>query len=183
MSLYFAAAGASVTAVDRHASRIEVGRRLAQANRLPATFVVCDMRDLEPLPSARYDLLVCNNALCYIVPPAERRAALSEALRVTRTGGWLIVRNPSRSHPLDPFTGLPAIHFLPPTGANRLAALLGRRRSYVRLLSPRAARRELERAGFVAVRHVSPAHTPRLRTRFARYQHLIARRSPWSAYP
>ena len=59
------------------------------------------------------------------MPRSERMRALRHTLRVLVPGGWLVTRNPSRMAPLDPFTGLPLVHQVPPA----LAARLLRRRT------------------------------------------------------
>jgi ubiquinone/menaquinone biosynthesis C-methylase UbiE len=177
LSLYFAAHGGLVTGIDPIEDRLGVGRDVAAAHELRVHFERGRMEELE-LPDASFDLAVQNNSLCYVVAREDRDRALRETLRVLRPGGYLIVRNPNRWHPLDQFTGLPLIHLLPATRTNRVAELLGRTRSTVRLSSPPAAVRELRRAGFSDVAHVaSPASRwPSFAKDFARYQHLLARR-------
>jgi 2-polyprenyl-3-methyl-5-hydroxy-6-metoxy-1,4-benzoquinol methylase len=178
LSTFFAARGAEVIGIDPNEERLQVGRAVAAEHGLPLDLRRGRMQSLE-LPDESFDLVVQNNTLCYVVPRPERRAALTETLRVLRGGGSLIVRNPNRWNPLDQFTGLPLIQILPPGGANRVAGLFGRRRSTVRLTSSLEAVRELRAAGFVDVRHASPPTRawPSAMKPFARYQHLVARRS------
>jgi ubiquinone/menaquinone biosynthesis C-methylase UbiE len=177
MSLYLAAQGGVVTGIDPITSRLQVGRAVAAEHDLPAEFETGWMEDLA-LPDASFDLAIQNNSLCYIVSAEDRGRALRETRRVLRPGGYLIVRNPNRWHPLDQFTGLPLLQLLPAHQATRLAETLGRPRSEVRLTSPREAVRELRAAGFTDVAHVaSPASRwPAAVKPFARYQHLVARR-------
>jgi ubiquinone/menaquinone biosynthesis C-methylase UbiE len=177
LSTYFAARGAVVTGIDPVDSRLEVGRWVAAEHQLPVEFRQGRMQDLD-LADSSFDLAVQNNSLCYIVPAEDRRSALRETARVLASGGFLIVRNPNRWHPLDQFTGIPLLQLLPPQQAKRMAKALRRPRSTVRLTSPIEARRELREAGFTHVAHVaSPASRwPAYMKPFARYQHLIARR-------
>ena len=178
LSLFFAARGASVTGIEPIEARLEVGRSVSAEHGLQVEFVPGFMEDLD-LASSGFDLVVQNNSFCYIVAREKRRAALRETARVLRPGGFLIVRNPNRWNPIDQFSGLPLIQLLPPRQATRLAELLGRRRSAVRLTSPLEGVRELRRAGFTEVAHVaSPSSTrPASMRLVARYLHLIARRS------
>jgi ubiquinone/menaquinone biosynthesis C-methylase UbiE len=177
LSLYFAARGGLVTGIDPIEDRLGVGRDVAAAHELPVRFEKGMMEELE-LPNASFDLAVQNNSLCYVVAGRDRDRALRETFRVLRPGGYLIMRNPNRWHPVDQFTGLPLIQLLPTQRAARAAELMGKPRSTVRLTSPPAARRELRSAGFAEVAHVaSPASRwPRFAKPFARYQHLLARR-------
>ena len=177
LSAFFAAQGAAVTGVDPIDSRLRVGRSVAAEYGLTAEFRPGRMEKLD-LEDEAFDLVVQNNSLCYIVRRDDRRAALAESRRVLRPGGFLVIRNPNRWNPRDPFTGLPMIQLLPPDQAARMTGLLGRPRSEVRLASPLEARRELRRVGFIDVTHVpSPASRwPPFMKPFARYQHLIARR-------
>jgi ubiquinone/menaquinone biosynthesis C-methylase UbiE len=177
LSLFFAARGAVVTGIDPIGSRLEVGRAVAAEHELPVDFEKGRMEDLA-LPDASFDLAVQNNSLCYIVSREDRDHALQETRRVLRPGGYLIVRNPNRWHPLDQFTGLPVVQLLPARQATRFAELVGKPRSTVRLTSPPEAVRELRSAGFEDVAHVaSPASSwPGFVKPFARYQHIVGRR-------
>jgi SAM-dependent methyltransferase len=177
LSVFFAAQGAIVTGVDPIESRLQVGSSVAASHDLAAEFKHGWMENLD-LEDEAFDLAVQNNSLCYIVSRDDRRAALAETFRVLKPGGSVVIRNPNRWNPVDQFTGLPMIQLLPPGQTSRLAELLGRSRSEVRLASPLEAARELRRAGFVDVAHVaSPASRwPPLMKPFARYQHVIGRR-------
>lgn len=177
LSLFFAARGAMVTGVDQNEDRMRVGRKVAERHNLPASFQYGRMQRL-PFPEGKFDLIVQNNSLCYVLSRSERRVAMREALRVLRPGGWMIIRDPNRWHPIDQFSGIPLLHFLPPAGAVRLARLGGHRRSLVRITSPAEAKRELRSAGFVEVAHLSSpsARRPAFTKPLARYQLLAARR-------
>jgi SAM-dependent methyltransferase len=182
LSVFFAAHGASVVGLDRDRSRMEVGAAVARRYGLAVEFLAGPMQQLD-LPDGAFDLAVQNNSLCYIVRREDRARALSEAWRVLRPGGRLLIHNPNRWTPVDQFSGLPAITFLPPTAATRVARALGRPRSRVRLTSPLEAKLELRRAGFAHLRMIaSPAgRWPSFLRGLARYQHLVAQRPPAEA--
>jgi SAM-dependent methyltransferase len=171
LSLFFATGGATVIGIDPNAERLTVGAIAAREFALPVTFQRGWTEDLV-LPDASADLVVINNSLCYIVPRAERRRAVAHVRRILIPGGTVVLRNPSRSWVLDPFTGLPLVHQLPP----KLAQALTRRhrppRSPVRLRTAGGLKRELRRGGFSDVKHV------RIDRRWwlpPRYQHHVAR--------
>ena len=127
-----------------------------------------------------FDLVVVNNSLCYVARSQARAAPRSSAWRgALRPGGWLVMRNPNRLFPLDQFTGIPLLGLLPAArrGA-RSRALLGRRRSDVRLTVDAGAR------GASSPRPASPTSASpspragaldRLLVPIARYQHVVAR--------
>jgi ubiquinone/menaquinone biosynthesis C-methylase UbiE len=177
ISLYLAFRGAEVLAVDPNVQRQRVGAEAARHHDLAVTF--CEGR-MESIPSQSMsqDLAIHNNALCYVVERRARSLAIAETFRVLLPGGSLVSRNPNRWTPIDPFTRLPGLSWLPPRPAKSVAAMLRRPRSNVRLLSAREASEELEMVGFVDVRAWSPtakglkAHLRPV----ARYQHLSARR-------
>jgi ubiquinone/menaquinone biosynthesis C-methylase UbiE len=178
MAVWFAAAGARVTAVDVNAERFEVCGAVALRHGFALETVQSRMERLD-LPDASYDAAVLSNSICYLVDQGERAAALAETLRVLRPGGALVIRDANRWHPVDQHTGLPFLNALPPERAARLAERMGRARSRVRLTSPIGARRELHAAGFQDVRH-EPATTlgGRALGLLARYYHFTALRPP-----
>ena len=177
LSVVLAAHGATVYGVDPNRRRFAVGRAVAAEHELPVTFARGRMEDL-PVGSSDFDLAVVNNSFCYLLNDDDRRAALTRLLGALRPGGWLVMRNPNRLFPVDQFTSLPMVGMLPAGAALRVASLLGRERSHVRLTTSWGARRELEAAGFtdVVVAPPRPGRHEALRAPFARYQHTLARR-------
>ena len=172
LSLYLATAGADVTGIDPNVERQRVGARVAERLRLAATFRRGWLEDLV-LPDAAFDIAVLNNSLCYIVARDERRRALQHTLRILVPGGWLVMRNPARMAPLDPFTGLPFVHQISPHLSARILRRRERPRSTVRLKTAGAASRELRREGFTSVRRQRIDQAWWLPPR---YQHHTARR-------
>ena len=179
LALLFAAHGAEVTAIDPNEERFSVGRQVADQHGLGVGFLRGRMERLQ-LAEASFDAALQNNSFCYIVDRGRRAEALVGVRRTLRPGGWLITRDPNRAHPIDQFTGLPIIHLLPPRQARPLARWLRRKRSFVRLTTPWAARRELHRAGFDEVRQLGflDGSRPDALKVVARYHQFVARRPP-----
>jgi SAM-dependent methyltransferase len=175
LSLYFAHLGAEVVAVDPHGERLEVGAAVARRHGLAASAITASATDL-PLPDSVFHFAVANNALCYVVDRDARRMALAELLRVLMPGGWFVMRNPNRFTPIDPFTGLVGIAYLPTSASGSVARRIGRDRSDVRLTSPYGAVRELRRAGFVEVQLGRAPGRGAAGSLFAPYHHVVARR-------
>jgi 2-polyprenyl-3-methyl-5-hydroxy-6-metoxy-1,4-benzoquinol methylase len=175
LSLALAARGASVVGIDPNVDRIQVGARVAAAFGLDATFRGGTLQapNLEP---GTFDLVVINNALCYLIPRPDRRRALVSAGTALVPGGWIVLRDPNRAHPRDVFTGLPLVQRLPPAVTARLLRLFGVHRSHVRLTTPRVARRQLRRVGFVNVRFDGGGGRRRWFDRVAGYHHTSAQR-------
>lgn len=178
-----AARGAEVRAVDIKRERFAVGEAVAREFELPIRFERARMERTE-LGVREFDLVVVNNALCYVFDREARRAALERLLGVLRPGGWIVMRNPNRLFPLDQFTRVPLLGMLPPSGAAFAARLIGRERSRVRLLSSWGACRELRSVGFTDVRVTSPRRgaLDRLLVPVARYQHVVAQRPKEDAH-
>jgi 2-polyprenyl-3-methyl-5-hydroxy-6-metoxy-1,4-benzoquinol methylase len=174
LSVKFAAAGARVTSLDPNHSRMRVGKAVARRHGLDVLWRRARMQD-QWSGSESFDVAVMNNSLCYLLETEDRLAALRHTRQALRPGGVLVIRNPNRVHHRDQFSGLPLVGLLPPRLADSAARLLGRERSKVRLLTTRAARRELRKAGFVDVRAVRRPGELRLRAAVAGYQHLVAR--------
>jgi 2-polyprenyl-3-methyl-5-hydroxy-6-metoxy-1,4-benzoquinol methylase len=177
LATVLAAKGAEVKGVDIKAERFAVGEAVAAEFELPVSFERGRMERTE-LGVREFDVVVVNNALCYVLDREARVAALERLAATLRPGGWLVMRNPNRLFPVDQFTHIPLLGVLPPRWAALVARMLGRERSRVRLLSSWGARRELSSVGFTDVRVASPrdgAHD-RLLVPVARYQHVIARK-------
>jgi SAM-dependent methyltransferase len=177
LAVYLAYLGAEVTAVDSNASRLAVGQRVALEFDLPVRWVEGSLEEL-PLPDRSFDLAVINNSLCYVVSRPDRLLSLVHTRRVLYPGGVMLMRNPSRTAPRDPFTGIPALNRLPPRLARAGARAVGRHRSQVRLLSARAQRSELRRVGF-EVLDICAARGKTIKSVdrwVASYQHVLARR-------
>jgi SAM-dependent methyltransferase len=174
LSVYFGHLGAEVVAVDPNEERLGIGVAVARRYGLALSSMAAHAEAL-PLPDATFHLVVANNSLCYIVDRDTRRAAMAELLRVLAPGGWLVMRNPNRLAPLDPFTQLPLLALLPPSFGRELTHRLGRHRSEVRLMTPQGAVRELRRAGFAQTSwRAAPGR--RVGAMVASYHHVVARR-------
>jgi SAM-dependent methyltransferase len=173
LSLCLAALGARVVGVDQYLDRMSVAAAVGRRLGLPVEFRRCRLEAMTQLPDQSADVAVMNNSLCYVTDLRERRRVLAHALRVLRPGGWLVIRDPSRASPLDPFSGLPAVHQLPFAVTDRLPRRLIRNRSKVRLRSRLGQRRELRAAGFEAIK-IERLDARRLRPQ--RYQHFTAQR-------
>jgi len=180
IGMYFANLGARVVGIDPNQDRVEAANRVAKGLGLGASFRRGWIEE-TPLPDTAFDLVVLNNSLCYVTERSDRSRALRHALRISRLGGRLVMRNPSLGSPVDPFTGLPLVHQLPAALADPVLRLArrGGTRSKVRLISGAAARRELRRAGFAQVR----LERGLAERRPGRYQHLTAERPAGPAEP
>lgn len=170
ISLALAARRAEVVGVDPNVERMRVGARLASRFGLSASFHRGTLQQ-PGLEASAFDLVVVNNAFCYVIPREQRREALANVATALTPGGWVVLRDPNRAHPRDVFTGLPLVHRLPPAASARLLGLARIHRSHVRVTTPRAARHELRRAGFANVRFDGAGSRRRWIDRLAGHHH------------
>jgi ubiquinone/menaquinone biosynthesis C-methylase UbiE len=92
-NLAFYAPGVRLTGIDLSPAMLEIAGRRAGDLATPVHLKVGDAQDL-PFPDASFDTLVCTLGLCSI--PDDRRA-VSEAARVLRPGGHLLLLEHVRS--------------------------------------------------------------------------------------
>lgn len=176
LAAYLAAHGAHVSGIDANSDRFSVGRTAAEMHGLDLLLWHGRMQELEPADEP-FDAALMNNTLCYLVEPAERRAALEGVRASLRPGGLLLIRELNGWHPLDQFTRIPLLPMLDPATALRIARRLDRRRPLVRIVSPRALQREVGRSGYRETERLSDSQglITRVTRNLARYQHLLAR--------
>lgn len=151
LSVVFAALGADVTAVDPNAERFDVGATVAARHGLRIRWIQSSMERLPP-DLVGFDIAIVNNSVCYVVDLSLRQAAFDRLARALRPGGAAVLREPNRIALLDQFTRVPFLGLVPPDPATRLARLLGRPRSRVRLQTRRHLAHELRSAGLRPVR-------------------------------
>jgi SAM-dependent methyltransferase len=177
LALWLALHGARVTAVEPDGVRSSVGRAIAEEHGLQIAWRRATAERAE-LAEESQDVIILNNTLCYLLEGEARTLALTGLLRATRRGGQLVVREPNRMRLVDPFSGLPLVHFLGPEAAQRAAQRIGRRRSAVRIATRGALRRELRRAAWEDVRlHPTGSGAARATLAgFTRHVHVAASR-------
>ena len=79
------------TLLDYSQSLIDVAKEKAQGNNYPLKVVRCDARQIDIGPDQFNHVLIMGNSLGYIQQSDADRKILSEAFRVLRPGGWLLV--------------------------------------------------------------------------------------------
>ena len=79
------------TLVDYSRSLTEVAREKAQEKQYTLKVVRCDARQIDLEPDQFDHVLIMGNSLGYIQESDADKKILSEAFRVLRTGGWLLV--------------------------------------------------------------------------------------------
>jgi ubiquinone/menaquinone biosynthesis C-methylase UbiE len=144
-------------------------------------YEVGDMRSLDAIADASFDVVVVNNSFIYLTSKSDMERAVAELRRVTVPGGHVCFFHANSWQVREPFTRDPLVHLLPAALAERVSSLTGWRHNHgrVRLLSAPALRRMLRRGGFerVAVGAVHRGHVARPpRAYVGRFYAAVARR-------
>jgi SAM-dependent methyltransferase len=148
---------AELVALDTREDYVALAAEASEAVGAPVPrFRVGDMRTLDELPTASFDLAIYNNSFIYLPRRADMRQALRSLARVLRPGGAALFYQANRLALREPFTHDPILHLLPPRVARTVCGVTGWRHNHgrVRLVSPDGLRLMLLRTGF---RHVRQA--------------------------
>jgi SAM-dependent methyltransferase len=172
-----------VTAVEMRPEFAALANRVAAQTGLDGavTYEVGDMRSLDAIADASFDVVVVNNSFIYLTSKPDMQRAVAELRRVTAPGGHVCFFHANSWQAREPFTRDPVVHLLPAGAAGAVSRLTGWRHNHgrVRLLSPPALRRMLRRGGFDrveigAVRGARIARPPR--AYLGRFYAAVARR-------
>jgi len=109
-SLFLAAHGFTVDAIDLSRAAVEKLNELASRRRLDIQASVCDL--CEPgVIKGEYDVIVADTVLCHLAEPNIARVA-HEITRALKPGGWLFVSAFDYDDPRESeFTPLIETHF------------------------------------------------------------------------
>jgi SAM-dependent methyltransferase len=156
---YLVADGAAaVVGIDVRRDFVDTASAIARALGVEHSldFQVGDMRHLDELADAEFDVVIANNSLYYV--PERRGVAKSirEFHRVLAPGGWAIVYQANRWRRDDAFTRDPIVHLLPAPLARAVGRVTGWKHSHgrVEFISPPDLRLRFRRAGFRSVKTV-----------------------------
>jgi ubiquinone/menaquinone biosynthesis C-methylase UbiE len=172
-----------VTAVEMRPEFAALAKRVAAQTGLGdgVSYEVGDMRALDGIADASFDVVVVNNSFIYLTSKQDMQRAVAELRRVTAPGGYVCFFHANSWQAREPFTRDPVVHLLPAGAADAVSKLTGWRHNHgrVRLLSPPALRRMLRRGGFDrveigAVRGARIARPPR--AYLGRFYAAVARR-------
>jgi ubiquinone/menaquinone biosynthesis C-methylase UbiE len=144
-----------VTAVEMRPEFAALAKRVAAQTGLGdgVAYEVGDMRSLDGIADASFDLTVVNNSFIYLTSKADMVRAVAALRRVTAPGGHVCFFHANSWQAREPFTRDPLVHLLSAGAAERLSHLTGWRHNHgrVRLVSPPALRRMLRQGGFERV--------------------------------
>jgi SAM-dependent methyltransferase len=172
-----------VTAVEMRPEFAALAKRVAAQTGLGdgISYEVGDMRSLDGIADASFDVVVVNNSFIYLTSKRDMERAVAELRRVTAPGGHVCFFHANSWQAREPFTRDPVVHLLPAGAADAVTRLTGWQHNHgrVRLLSPPALRRMLRRGGFdrVAIGAVRGARVTRPpRAYLGRFYAAVARR-------
>lgn len=135
---------------DISESYIALGNEMVQKLSLEGvTFVQGDMEELSKHVESA-NVLIINNSINFLTTPESVKQAIREFGKVLVPGGALIILTPNYLYPIEAFTKLIGVQFLPKSLATRYVRYRKRRHTYddIRLPSPFELRRWLRQGGF-----------------------------------
>lgn len=173
-----------VTAVEMRPEFAALAKRVAVQSGLgdAVSYEVGDMRSLDGIADASFDVVVVNNSFIYLTSKRDMERAVAELRRVTAPGGHVCFFHANSWQAREPFTRDPVVHLLPAGAAGAVSRLTGWRHNHgrVRLLSPPALRRMLRQGGFDRV-EIGAARGARIarppRAYVGRFYAAVARRA------
>lgn len=76
-----------------------------------------------PYEDNSFDFTVAISVVEHVVPPINRKKLVEEAVRCTKSGGYVFFQIPNGRFPIELHTGLPLLHWIP--GMKKVAIELG----------------------------------------------------------
>jgi SAM-dependent methyltransferase len=172
-----------VTAVEMRPEFAALAKRVAAQTGLgdKVSYEVGDMRALDGIADASFDVVVVNNSFIYLTSKRDMQRAVAELRRVTAPGGHVCFFHANSWQAREPFSRDPVVHLLPAGAADAVSRLTGWQHNHgrVRLVSAPALRRMLRQGGFdrVEIGAVRGAHISRPpRAYLGRFYAAVARR-------
>ncbi len=107
--------GAKINGFDVSESYLALGNGLLERNPELQEHVSFERHDYleEPLPESAFDVVLLNNTLHYIVGRRNQMKAMRNIYQSMKPGGRLFTFQPNRWHPIESFTKMPFVHWLP----------------------------------------------------------------------
>lgn len=81
----------------------------------------------QPLPSATFDLITLYGTFHYLVGTEKQTYALKSAYDALKPDGQICIQLPNYWHPIEPFTKLWFVHWLPRQLSDKVATRMGKR--------------------------------------------------------
>jgi SAM-dependent methyltransferase len=163
--------GAKINGFDVSEPYLALGNGLLDRNPELREHVSFDRHDYlaEPLPESAFDVVLLNNTLHYIVGRGNQMKAMRNIYQSLKPGGRLFTFQPNRWYPVESFTKLPFVHWLPRRIGTRWTRSLGKRTMMdLQYISPLWMRRMLQKTGCREIRYwpnSKPAGSVSTRTR------------------
>ena len=148
--------GAKIRGYDVSPTYLNVAQRLLHQHPELSDALAFRLADIskDPLPGSSADAAVVYGSFFYIVSRHAQRQAMGNLFRILRPGGPIFFYHPNRLFPIEPFTRMWFVHWLPRPTGTWLTARRGKRTMMdLCYHSPCGLRRLLEQAGFEKVRH------------------------------
>jgi SAM-dependent methyltransferase len=156
------ASGAKINGFDAFEAYLDLGKDFLDRNPELHEKVTLGRHDYlaEPLPEATYDVVLLNNTLLYILGRGNQIKAMRNVYRSLKPGGRVFTFQANRWFPLEPFTKMPIVHWVPRRLGTLLTQRVGKRTMMdLHHISPMWMRTMLQRIGCKDIKYW-PESTP-----------------------
>ncbi len=146
-----------ILGIDLDQKLVDIGNGIVKELGLEGiNFVAKSMMDLGSYRE-KYDILISNNSINYLVNNTEYVKALKCFFDTLKPGGSMVCLTPSRLTPIEAFTKYPGVQFMPKTLSNQMieeGKLTTVDYNYIKLPSPFELYYWMRKVGFIDVKVV-----------------------------
>lgn len=123
-----------IFAVDIDKSLVSVFKKITQKFHISSIDICVGNMSNIPSRDSMFDIVVSYDSFLY--RSIEKKRAIKEFYRVLKRDGILFIRAANKLFPIEAFTGIPLVQFLPRNLADVIVRLSGRKETYKHVSLP-----------------------------------------------